>query len=67
MENPQRSEDVDYHPMKKLADFRLSAMFYVQGFLPTCHLEKKKKNTKAATNSGVASIQVAPTVLCKGR
>lgn len=28
---------------------------------------KKKKNTKAATNSGVASIQVAPTVLCKGR
>lgn len=44
MENPQRSEDVDYHPMKKLADFRLSAMFYVQGFLPTCHLEKKKKH-----------------------
>ena len=38
-----------------------------KGSYPDATPKRERKKTKAATNSGVASIQVAPTVLCKGR
>ena len=67
MENPQRSERCRLPPYEKISWFSIISHVLCSRGSYQHATSKKKKNTKAATNSGVASIQVAPTVLCKGR